>query len=329
MPTELLKQNLAIEPDLQNFIGFVHTAVANLGGNPFAATTATIQLTKALRAAGAGTGYPLPAVIELAHTELRVSWNGAAHFSIVRLNDRPDDAVVDALRTQFHRSTEIEDPALLLRRNAEMARSLEETRARMERELADLQVTLEKRQTELQASLKQAETDSLTGLYNRRAYDEQLTGAFRQVVESRQGALSLMLCDLDYFKQINDEHGHQYGDAYLCKMAQAMLSVIRSGSDVPFRFGGDEFAILYRCPKTIATERASHLLELMGGRISIGIAGVSPDEPCRGDLRDFIERADRALYEAKGRGRGRVVVDTCHGDGTITYREHPASAVRK
>lgn len=322
MPTELLKQNLAIEPDLQNFIGFVQTAVANLGGNPFAATVASIRLAERLRAAGAGTGYPLPAAIELARAELRVAWNGAESFTIVRLQNPPQEATVEALRSQFQRSTEIEDPAVLLRRNAEMARFLEESRARAERELAALQTALEKRQFELQATLHQAETDALTGLYNRRAYDARIANAFMRAT-SAAAALSLVLCDLDFFKQINDEHGHQYGDAYLCKMAQAMLSVIRVDTDAPFRFGGDEFAIVFLCDKDIALRRAQELLAAMGGRISIGIAGISREEPCTGSLMDFIERADRALYEAKGRGRGRVVVDTCHADDSISYSDHP------
>ena len=58
---ELLKQNLAIEPDLQNFVGFILTTVKNLGGNAFAATSTTLELAKSLRSAGAGSGYPLPA----------------------------------------------------------------------------------------------------------------------------------------------------------------------------------------------------------------------------------------------------------------------------
>jgi two-component system cell cycle response regulator len=327
VPTELLKQNLAIEPDLQNFIGFVQTAVANLGGNAFAATTATIKLSERLRAAGAGTGYPLPATIQLEHAELRVAWNGAEHHTIVRLDSAPAEGAVAALRTQLQRSTEIEDPAVLLRRNAEMARFLEESRARAERELAEMQTALEKRQTELQDTLRQAETDALTGLYNRRAYDARLARAFLQVSGAGDPPLTLVLCDLDYFKQINDEHGHQYGDAYLCKMAQAMLDVARAGTDAAFRFGGDEFAIMFRCSKDIALQRARQLLATMQGRISVGVASVSKAEPCSGSLGDFIERADKALYEAKGRGRGRIVVDTCDADGSLSYAEYPYEGV--
>lgn len=322
MPTELLKQNLAIEPDLQNFIGFVQTAVANLGGNPFAATVASIKLAEQLRAAGAGTGYPLPAALELARGELRVAWNGAESFTIVQLQNQPEATAVEALRSQFQRSTEFEDPAVLLRRNLEMTRFLEQSRARAERELAEMQATLEKRQAELQASVRQAETDALTGLYNRRAYDDRVMAAFRQVLRHEAEGVSLVLCDLDYFKQVNDEHGHQYGDAYLCKMAQAMLSVTRIGVDAAFRFGGDEFAMLFLCPKPVAVKRARQVLQLMSGRVSMGIASISEEEPCDGAVTDFIARADKALYEAKGRGRGRIVADTCHADGSVSYTDY-------
>ena len=322
MENGLLKQNLAIEPDVQNFIGFVHAAVTGLGGNAFSATLGIIELSQKLRAAGAGTGYPLPVTLELCGPELRVGWNGTEPHTIVHLGVAPGDEAVAALRSRLQRSTESEDPAVLLRRNAEMERFLEESRARAEQALADMQAALVKRQAELQDSLHQAETDALTGLYNRRAYDARVGDAFRTAV-GQGGAITLVLCDLDYFKRINDEHGHQYGDTYLCRMAQAMLSVTRRQGDAAFRFGGDEFAILYTCGKEIALKRALELLELMNGRISVGVAGVSSQEPCGGNLGHFIGRADKALYEAKGRGRGRVVVDTCHADGAITYDEYP------
>ncbi len=322
MSTELLRQNLAIEPDLQNFIGFVQTAVGRLGGNPFAATVATIELADRLRAAGAGTGYPLPATLILDQGELRVNWNGQESQTVARLERIPSQTAISALRQHFQRSTELEDPALLLKRNEEMARFLEESRARAERELNRLQQDLKKRQAELADSMRQAETDPLTGLYNRRAYDARLAQAFLEVRETPGTALTLVLCDLDHFKQINDEHGHPYGDAYLCKMAKAMLSVIRNGTDAAFRFGGDEFALLYRCGKDIAVRRCLSLLKAMDGRISIGLASIAPEEPCPGSLTDFVARADRALYEAKNRGRGRIVADTCLPDGRVEYREY-------
>jgi len=326
MATELLRQNLAIEPDLQNFIGFVQTAVSRLGGNVFAVTPVVIHLADRLRQAGAGTGYPLPASLLLDQGELKVTWNGRESETLVRLERQPDTAAISALRQHFQRSTEIEDPALLLRRNAEMARFLEESSARAERELAEMQAALKQRQMELADTQRMAETDPLTGLYNRRAYDARIAQAFLEA-RTRNQPLTLVLCDLDRFKEINDQHGHQYGDAYLCKMAQAMTAVIRSGTDFAFRFGGDEFAILYRCGKDIALKRVLQLLQDMSGRISVGIAAISKEEPCPGDLTDFIERADRALYEAKHRGRGRIVVDTCLPDGSICYSEHTLEEV--
>lgn len=327
MATELLRQNLAIEPDLQTFLGFAQTAVERLGGNPFAATVAMIDIANRLRAAGAGTGYPLPASLTLDQGELKVAWNGHDSQTIARLKEPPSTAALSALRQHFQRSTEVEDPALLLRRNAEMARFLEESRARAERELARMQDMLEKRQAELAESLRQAETDPLTGLYNRRAFDAHIAEAFMEAVQG--GApLALALCDLDHFKEINDTHGHQYGDAYLGRMAQAMRSVIRAGTDAAFRFGGDEFALIYRCGKDIALRRMLELLKAMDGRVSIGLSAISALEPCAGTLTDFIARADRALYEAKGRGRGRIVVDTCLVDGRIEYAEHRLGEAR-
>jgi len=100
-----------------------------------------------------------------------------------------------------------------------MMRRFDESRARAERELADLQRNLLQRQRELQESTLQAQTDALTGLFNRRAYDEKLKGAFLHTMRQKDSPLSLMLFDLDHFKEINDEFGHQYGDAYLNKMA--------------------------------------------------------------------------------------------------------------
>ncbi|PWB54514.1 MAG: GGDEF domain-containing protein, partial [Nitrosomonadales bacterium] len=165
--------------------------------------------------------------------------------------------------------------------------------------------------SELAATIQRAETDALTGLLNRRAYDEKLQQAYRRAVRQKNEALSLILFDLDYFKQINDEFGHQYGDAYLNKMAQAMLGVIRADVDFAFRFGGDEFAVLLFCDARIACRKALDVLAAMNGKVSIGIACLAPGNANPPALEDFIHSADDALYEAKRAGRGRVVVNGC------------------
>lgn len=316
---ELLKQNLAIEPDLQNFMGFILMAAKSLGGNQFAATLACLELVSNLRQAGAGSGLPLPVSLVLDENRLDVQWNNGSATRIVNLESPPQPEIVEQLHLHLQQSTEIADPALLLRRNAEMTRFLEETRLRTEQEIETMQRTLAKRQEELGESIRQAETDPLTGLLNRRAYDEKLSAGFQRTLRQPGEVLSLILFDLDYFKQINDEHGHQFGDAYLNKMAQAMLLQIREGVDHAIRFGGDEFAIILYANKTIACEKALHVLHQMNGKVSIGIASLSAEEPCERELQAFIRRADDALYEAKRAGRGRVVADTCHPDGSITW----------
>ena len=162
---ELLKSNLAIEPDLQNFIQFVLTAVSSLGGNAFAASLATLDMTHALRTAGAATGYPLPASLKLDQRTLLVAWGENGHQQqIASFSETPDPAAVEQLRRHLQQSTATADPALLLRRNAEMERFLNETRERTEKEIEAMQLALGKRQDELSASIHQAETDALTGL---------------------------------------------------------------------------------------------------------------------------------------------------------------------
>lgn len=320
MPSvELLKQNLAIEPDLQNFIGFALSAVKTLRGNAFSATLGILGVLDKLRLAGAGTGYPLPAKLVLTDSQLSVTWGEDEQALLVSLGAAPEPEEVEKLRRHLQQSTELEDPSLLLRRNEEMTRFLNETRERTERELEEMQQTLAKRQEELGESVRKAETDALTGLLNRRAYDEKLGHAFHRTLRQPGEILSLILFDLDYFKQINDEFGHQYGDAYLCKMAQAMLEAVRQEVDLAFRFGGDEFATVIFADTNIACRRALQVLTTMTNKVSIGIATISADKPCDGNLETFIHRADNALYEAKRAGRGRVVVSSCDAKGNVSY----------
>ena len=318
---ELLKQNLAIEPDLQNFIGFILTTVKDLGGNAFTATTATLELSKRLRGAGAGSGYPLPAELLLSDCQLSVRWNEIDQLEVAHLQIPPSEEVVEKLRTYLQQSTESGDPALLLRRNAEMTRYLNETRERTEKEIEAMQQTLTKRQEELSATMRKAETDPLTGLMNRRAYDEKLDQAFKRTARQQGENLSLILFDLDYFKQINDEFGHQYGDEYLKKMAATMLTVIRQDVDFAFRFGGDEFAVLLFADKNIACAKALKVLAAMNNKVSIGIASISAQKHSNDGLQAYIKRADDALYQAKRTGRGRVVLDTCQMDGSNSWQE--------
>lgn len=329
----LLKQNLAIEPDLQNFIGFILTAVEKLGGGIFAACQPTLDLVQQLRQAGAATGYPLLVNLTLDDNRLLAEWTDAdgntpQEFLISGFRTPPAPGAAEQLRQHFLRSTEAADPAILLQRNAEMARHLEETRARTEKEIETMQQALAQRQEELYESLRQAESDPLTGLFNRRAFDVRLEHAFRRALRQKGEHLCLMLLDLDFFKKVNDEYGHQFGDAYLNKMAHTMRSVIRTDVDFAFRIGGDEFAMLLFADENTTCLKAMQILRDMENKVSMGIASVSSEQFPSENPESFFQRADNALYQAKRAGRGRVVVDSCREKQKEGCKDHcgrPAS----
>jgi diguanylate cyclase (GGDEF)-like protein len=308
--TELLKQNLAIESDLQNFIGFALETIKRLGGNAFASSVALLAVMEKLRCAGAATGKPLYVSLNLQEQEVTLQWLGQM-AGIGYLKRLPAQDAIDAWKAHLLNSTKAADPDILIQRNAEMTKFLEETRRQTENELRELQRTLEMRQAELQKSLHEAETDPLTKLFNRRAFDQKINQAFRHTMRQKITPLSLLLFDLDYFKNVNDEFGHQFGDAYLNKMASALREVVREDVDFVFRFGGDEFAMLIFADHAQACDKARQVLESMGKKVSIGISTIDKHTPTDFTLEDFIRHADDSLYEAKQRGRGRVVTKPC------------------
>jgi diguanylate cyclase (GGDEF)-like protein len=157
-------------------------------------------------------------------------------------------------------------------------------------------------------------TDDLTGLYNRRHFQDTLDRELRRCKrESR--TLSLLLLDLDHFKQYNDRWGHSEGDAALKRVAAAIVKSIRA-SDVAFRHGGEEMAVLlHSCGKDQAVEVAEKVRRAVGASaageesgkrvtVSIGVASSSEDG---GTVSELVERADAALYAAKAQGRDRVM----------------------
>lgn len=284
-------------------------SVERLKGSVFRASLASLELNQRLRLAGACCGHPFPVSVQLQNKNLRVHWH-ENEFSVAQL-DTVEQSAIDRLRDYLHKSTETIAPEILIQRNEAMVRQLHETRVRTERELAELEVKLLIRQAELQVSIRQAETDALTGLLNRRAFDEKLDQAFRHTMRQKNSPLSLLMLDLDFFKSINDQHGHQYGDSYLIKMAQILRSVIREDVDCAFRFGGDEFAMMIHADHVTACHKARQVIQQMDGRVSVGISTIDQRTHDDMTLEDFIHQADAALYDAKHRGRGRAVVDGC------------------
>ena len=162
--------------------------------------------------------------------------------------------------------------------------------------------------------------DGLTGISNRRQFDECLLREWRRV--GRQAKpLSILLCDVDYFKQFNDGYGHQVGDECLKAVARTLQSALRRPADMVARYGGEEFAVIL--PDTDLTGakrvaeamraaveglRIAHRFAESGGVVTISI-GVATMVPTRGEAESavLLKRADDALYRAKQAGRNRVV----------------------
>ncbi|MBN2848719.1 MAG: diguanylate cyclase [Coriobacteriia bacterium] len=183
----------------------------------------------------------------------------------------------------------------------------------LEREVEERRVA----QARLEA---QASLDALTGLFNR-THLEVLAEETRLTLASGR-PVSLLMLDIDHFKSINDRHGHTAGD-HVLSAASEMLRDNARASDVPCRYGGDEFLILmHGLGEDQALQAAERLREAIGSRpvpigdaeidvtASIGVATVHPEEPAQ--LQDLIERADRGLYAAKQAGRNRVVAEDGH-----------------
>jgi two-component system cell cycle response regulator len=169
----------------------------------------------------------------------------------------------------------------------------------------------------VQNSLEMAITDPLTGLHNRR-YLESHIGTLAEQAAARGKPLALMILDIDFFKSINDNYGHDAGDDVLREFATRIRKSIR-GIDLAARYGGEEFVIVMpetdlhvagiiaeRLRRSIANELFS--IEKGAKRIEVTISvGISMLEKKNEPVADVLKRADQALYRAKHDGRNRVV----------------------
>ena len=194
--------------------------------------------------------------------------------------------------------------ATLLESERRLVASLRRRTAELDTALRALrQVT-----TELDAVERQALTDPLTGLYNRRAMERHLD---LLTSEPDGGGAAVLIVDLDWIKAINDTYGHVAGDQALRHLGKILGAVARS-SDLPFRIGGDEFAILAvgasakdgrRLGERLLAAVRERPAPLESGtlQLSLSIGGTvsAPDEPWQ----EVLKRADAALYDAKRAGR--------------------------
>lgn len=171
----------------------------------------------------------------------------------------------------------------------------------------------------------QANLDSLTNIANRRCFDQTLLSEIQRATRSQQ-PLSLIICDIDYFKLYNDNHGHRQGDHALKQVAHALHSLCKRQGDLAARYGGEEFAIvLPSIDKTHCLKFAKLLQQQISQlkiphpnsnvadylTISIGCYSCKPDQNTTADM--MILAADSALYMAKNSGRNQIqVFDETH-----------------
>jgi len=183
-------------------------------------------------------------------------------------------------------------------------------------QLVALNAELEERVNRRTQQLRElAARDPLTGLYNRRHFNDVLA---HRLAEARRynSPLSCLMLDLDNFKETNDTHGHQVGDELLILTALTISSQLRA-ADVAARYGGDEFVVLL--PQT-TPQRACTLTERIAGKLTEGVRNQLPhvkltlsigisslQDADSDDPDDLIRAADRALYTAKAEGKNRIV----------------------
>jgi diguanylate cyclase (GGDEF)-like protein len=198
----------------------------------------------------------------------------------------------------------------------DMASKIREGRERLEAAHDELAKSNEGLKAANRALETLAITDGLTSLYNHRHFQEVLEKELRKC-EQQQRPLSLLLIDIDHFKSFNDRWGHQEGDAALRRVAALVMKALRA-SDMAFRYGGEELAVLMpSAAKAQAAETAEKLRVAVrdnaqrpgrfGDRLTVSIGVATFTEDGR-TSRALVDAADAALYSAKAEGRDRVAV---------------------
>ena len=200
-------------------------------------------------------------------------------------------------------------------------RQLIESNEKLQRELDEAETKLNQQARTIEDYAARVRIDTLTQVMNRGTFDEELA---RRMAEWHRRArpFCVLMLDVDQFKEINDQHGHQAGDEVLQLVAQVLRSTMRE-MDLVARFGGDEFALLLPdttlAEATLAADRLRRRVEglrvpiddqSLSVTISLGVAEVVPAD----HEEAVVRRADEALYAAKGTGRNRA----CYHDGTQT-----------
>jgi len=267
--------------------------------------------------------FDLDAMIEGAQTQRRASLESGRQLNeMVNAQVADIEHVVQSASELEQIKVEIQSSLDSIRKHLAQQRRLEETQQdeleqqlqQMMARIQDMERESEQLKTRLEIERANALTDPLTGAPNRLAYDQRITQEFARWQRHRQ-PLSLLLMDIDHFKQINDTFGHKAGDRALKAIVQALRQHVRA-SDFMARIGGEEFVLLL--PETaldgafLAAEKLRRGIE----RCEFAYKGQPVPITISGGIAQFVEgdtpdevyvRADEALYRAKQQGRNRFL----------------------
>lgn len=222
---------------------------------------------------------------------------------------------LEDVREQFNKASP-DDAQQLIKTAAEKTRVMLEENRKLEERLSESAALMEDLKRDLEFVRKEAVTDGLTGLSNRKAFDGELD---RMIAEAKaeNKSFALMMVDIDHFKSFNDKFGHQVGDQVLRLVARTLKDGLK-GRDFAARYGGEEFAILLpETPRDGAVAVGNALRKVLAnkdvvnrttgdvlGRITMSIGVAEFHQDMIAD--DLLEKADKALYEAKNAGRNQV-----------------------
>ncbi len=226
---------------------------------------------------------------------------------------------LEGFQAQLAEPESVSEVRNMIREVLQETRSMQDHTKQLESALDESTKELASISDHLVAARKQAMTDGLTGIANRRCFDERLEELTTEAT-NEQDTLCLLIGDIDHFKAFNDTHGHRVGDQVLKQVAITLTQCIK-GRDLAARYGGEEFAIILPQTDLIGAERVSEQIrqsiekkkiklkssgETLGAiTMSIGASQYIPGE----SQSALVERADQGLYRAKREGRNRTVIE--------------------
>jgi len=235
---------------------------------------------------------------------------------------------LETVATAFSTAKTTEDMKAVVQTAMLQAQKMIKENKALETKLNQSSSVMQQLREEMESVRKEAMTDSLTGIANRKLFDVE---SYRMVSEAHANGktLSLLMVDIDFFKSFNDNYGHQVGDQVLKLVARTLREGVK-GRDLPARYGGEEFAVVL--PETQLSDAvtlANTLREAVAAKeimnratgerlgkitMSVGAAQLGNNEK----IAELVERADAALYKAKGAGRNQVMA----ADATRQKRIH-------